>query len=128
MIPFPRHKRAAFYVLSSRNKKGNRPHPLIFARRESILDMYWEHRSVEEIAVELDISIDSVRRHIKRARRRGDIRAQRRIGLKRIMKAEARRRQIVELDKHGYSAMEIAGMVHCHVRLVQMRLKEAVNG
>lgn len=120
--------RQPFHVFSSRNKKGNKPHPLIFARRESILNMFWEHRTIEEIACELKLAIDTVRDHIKRARKNGDRRAARKTGQKRIMQAEARRKQIIELAKYDYSPQEIAGMVNCHVRLVQMRLKEAGNG
>lgn len=89
--------------------------------------MYWEHRTVEEIAVTLNIATDTVRDYIKRARRDGDERAIRRAGLKRIMQAEAKRRQIVELAGHGYTAAEIAQVVNSHIRLVQLRLKEARN-
>lgn len=120
--------RQPFYELSSRNKKGGRPHPAVGARRETILNMYWEHRTIEEISVELNIAIDTVRGYIKRARGRGDRRAARKTGLKRIMQAEARRKQILELASFGYTAGEIADLVHCHVRLVQMRIKEASNG
>ena len=115
----------AFYTLSSRNKRGNRPNPTVLRRRETILNMYWEHRTIEEIAATLDIATDTVRDYIKRARRRGDTRAARQTGVKRIMQAESRRKQIVELHSFGYSPAEIARHMNCHLRLVQMRLKEA---
>jgi len=89
--------------------------------------MYWEHRTIDEIAVTLDIATDTVRDYIKRARRDGDERAIRRAGLKRIMQAEAKRKQIVELAGHGYTPAEIAQVVNSHIRLVQLRLKEARN-
>lgn len=123
----PYRKPLPFHAYSSRNKPGNKPHPTVLHRRETILNMYWEHRTIEEIAVSLDIAIDTVRGYIKRARRRGDKRAARRTGLKRIMQAEARREQILELASFGYSPNDIAKHVHCHLRLVQMRLKEASN-
>ena len=119
------YRKLPFYAFSSRNKRGNRPHPTVLQRREQILNMYWEHRTIEEIAVTLDIANDTVRGYIKRARRRGDKRAARRTGQKRIMQAEARRKQIVELAAYGYTPAEIAMHVNAHVRLVQMRLKEA---
>lgn len=121
----PYRKPLPFHAYSSRNKAGGKPHPLVIQRREQILNMYWEHRTKDEIAAELDIAIDTVSDYIKRARRRGDKRAQRRTGQKRIMQAEARRKHILELSRCGYSPAEIAQLAHCHLRLVQMRLKEA---
>jgi DNA-directed RNA polymerase specialized sigma24 family protein len=121
------YRRPQFYEFSSRNKRGNRPHPQVIRRREQILNMYWEHRTIDEIAVTLDIANDTVRDYIKRARRDGDERAIRRAGLKRIMQAEAKRKQIIELAGFGYTPAEIAQVVNSHVRLVQLRLKEARN-
>lgn len=96
--------------------------------QEAILNMYWEHRTKLEIAVELDISEWTVTDYINRARRRGDERANRRTAEKRLMQADARRKLILELSSHGYGPAEIAGIVNCHLRLVQMRLKEAFRG
>lgn len=119
------HAGKQFHAYSSRNKQGNRPHPIVLRRREQILNMYWEHRTIEEIATTLDIATDTVRGYIKRARRLGDDRAKRQMGVKRIVQAQARRRQIVELAGHGYTPAEIAKQINAHLRLVQMRLKEA---
>lgn len=116
-----------FYEFSSRNKRGNRPHPIVLRRREQILNMYWEHRTIDEIATTLDIAPDTVRDHIKRARRNDDDRAKRRMGIKRLVQAQARRKQIIELAGHGYTPREIAKQVNAHVRLIQMRLREARN-
>ena len=121
------YRKLPFYTYSSRNKQGNRPNPIIIQRREQILNMYWEHRTLDEIAITLDIAIDTVRAHILRARRLGDERAKRRMGIKRIVQAQARRKQIIELSRHGYSPAQIAKQVNAHIRLVQMRLKEAEN-
>lgn len=114
-----------FYEFSSNNKRGNRPHPTVMRRREQILNMYWEHRTIDEIAVTLDIAPETVRDYIQRARRKGDDRAKRQMGIKRLVQAQARRKQIIELAGHGYTPREIAKQVNAHLRLVQMRLREA---
>ncbi len=121
-------RRLPFYAYSSNNKRGNRPHPTVMQRREAALNMYWEHRTIEEISVSLDIAYETVRRYIRHARRTGDERVQRRTGIKRIMQAQARRNQITKLSALGYTPQEISGLVHAHVRLVQMRIKEASDG
>lgn len=117
-----------FYYYSSMNKKGWRPDPVVYQRKHRALTMYWEQRTVEEIAVTLDISTDTVRSYIRAARKKGDERAMRRTGQKRFVQASARRRQILELAGFGFTPSEIAERLHCHVRLVQIRLKEAENG
>ncbi|TJU85583.1 MAG: hypothetical protein E5Y10_24495 [Mesorhizobium sp.] len=114
-----------FYHYSSRNKKDGRPHPVVYHRRDRALTMFWEQRTVEEIAVTLDVSIDTIRSYIRDGRRKGDERAMRRTGQKRIVEAQVRRRQICELSGFGFTAAEIADRLNCHVRLVQIRLKEA---
>ena len=121
-------RRLPFHAYSSNNKRGNRPHPTVMQRREMILNMYWEHRTILEISVALDLPYDTVRRYIQRARRLGDERAQRRKGIKREMQANARRTQIKLLASHGYTVQEISKLVHAHPRLVQMRIKEAADG
>jgi len=118
------YRSPSFYELSSRNKKGNRPHPTVLWRREQILNMYWEHRSIDEISVTLDIACDTVRDYIKRARKDGDDRASRNKGIKRIRQAQAKRKQIVQLAGFGFMPAEIAKQVNCHIRLIQLRLKE----
>lgn len=116
---------APFHTFSSRNKKGGKPHPIVFRRKDRALTMWWEYRTAAEIALELDISIETVRRYIKSARRMGDPRATRTRPAKRIMAAEARRRNIIELKTRGLDVKEIAKALSVHPRLVQMRLKEA---
>ena len=118
-------RRLPFYAYSSNNKRGNRPHPTVMQRREAALNMYWEHRTIEEISVSLDIAYETVRRYIRHARRMGDERVQRRTGIKRIMQAQARRNQIMKLAGHGYTPLEISKLVNCHVRLIQMRIHQA---
>lgn len=119
-----RYRKPAYWSFSSKNKKGHRPHALVYKRRDRALTMYWEQRSTVEIAVALDVSIDTVRRYIMHGRKHGDERASRRRGDKQVMNANVRRRQIRELFAMGMSVLEIADAVGCHVRLVQMRLKE----
>ncbi len=114
-----------FYHYSSRNKKGGKLHPLVFRRKDKALTMWWEHRTAAEIAVELDISIETVRRYIQNARKDGDPRATRTRPAKRIMAAETRRRHILLLSTKGLSNREIAKTLSIHPRLVQLRLKEA---
>lgn len=114
-----------FYVFSSRNKRGNRPHPKTFAKREAILMMYWEHRTMAQIAAELEISLDSVRDHIRRARASGDERAARTTGIKRLINAQVRRDAVVRLAAQGMAASEIAAHLNVTPRLVQRRAKEA---
>lgn len=117
-----------FHSYSRMNKKGWRPDPVVYLRADRALTMFWEQRTVEEIATELDIAVDTVRSYIRAARRRGDERAMRRHGQKRVVQAAARRRQIEELSRYGYTPAEIAERLNCHVRLVQLRLKESSNG
>nr|DAO70282.1 MAG TPA: HTH domain protein [Caudoviricetes sp.] len=119
--------KAKFYTFSSRNKKGGKPHPVVFRRKDRALSMWWEYRTAAEIAEELDISIETVRRYIKSARRDGDPRASRNRPAKRIMAAQARRRNICELYRKGLDVKEIAKALAVHPRLVQMRLKEATT-
>lgn len=119
------HGGRQFYEFSSRNKPGNRPHPIVLRRREQILNMYWEHRTIEEIATTLALAKETVQGYLQRARRNGDDRAKRRMGVKRLVQAQARRKQIIELASHGFTAAEIAKQVGAHIRLVQMRLREA---
>lgn len=117
-----------FHAYSSRNKRGNKPHPVVYLRRDQALTMYWEQRTIEEIATVLDIATDTVRAYIRDARRKGDERAMRRTGQKRIVEATVRRRQITELAGFGFTSSEIAERLNCHPRLVQLRLREASNG
>lgn len=120
-----RIKNTMFYLYSSRNKKGGKPHPVVFRRKDRALTMWWEYRTAAEIAEELDISIETVRRYIRSGRKAGDPRATRTRPAKRIMAAEARRRNIIELKTRGLEVKEIAKALSIHPRLVQMRLKEA---
>ena len=119
--------RLLFHLYSSRNKKGGKPHPVVFRRRDRILTLWWQHRTQEEIATELGIDITTVRRHIARAKRLGDPRAMAKRTDHRRMAAAVRRRTIVDLAQRGMSVAEIAAVLRCHVRLVQMRIREAEN-
>lgn len=117
-----------FYIYSSKNKVGGRPHPVVDARRDMALNMFWEHRTIEEIAIHLKVHVDTIRAYIRRARRNGDERAMRRRDMKSTIIARARAKRIADLHKAGLSSREIAKRVNCHQRLVQMRIKEAADG
>lgn len=119
--------RLIFHLYSSRNKKGGLPHPVVFRRKDRALTLWWQHRTKEEIAAELDISVDTVRRYIDQARRLGDPRAMAKRTDRRIMAAAVRRRTILDLSARGMSIAEIASVLRCHVRLVQMRIREAAH-
>lgn len=118
-----------WYSYSSRNKKGRRQDPLVYRRKDRALTMYWEQRPIEEIAIELNISEDTVWDYIRRGRKSGDPRADKRSDRKqskrRLIRAEVRRRDIRDLSKQGLSAHEIAKRIGCHVSLVRKRLREA---
>lgn len=124
MKPSGFRTRLPFHAYSSQNKKGRRPHPLVFKRRERALTLWALHRSIDQIAVELDVSNDTVRNYVAWGRKHKDQRAERGPNLMRIMQANARRRQIRELARKGMRPAEIALMVGCHERLVKMRLRE----
>lgn len=110
-----------FYAYSSRN--SGKVHPLVFRRKNQALTMWWERRTIDEIAASLDISPDTVRNYLKAGRRDGDARAASRED-KRTMMAKVRRAHITELHRQGFSKQEIADRLNVHVRLVQIRLKE----
>lgn len=69
-------KRPRFWEYSSRNRKGHNYHPLTAVRRESIL-IHWAAGWTEEaIATKHGIDVDTVGRHLREARKRGDARAE----------------------------------------------------
>lgn len=112
-----------FHAYSSKNKKGGKTHPLVFRRKDQALTLWWERRTVDEIAASLDISPDTVRNYIRDGRATGDFRAAQRES-KRLVLARVRKMHIEELHKQGFTNLEIAERLNIHVRLVQMRLKE----
>ena len=114
-----------FYRLSSFNRAGGKMHPIVSRRLNQVLDMWAAMMTVEDIAKSLDISPDTVREYVKRAKRRADPRAMRPRGIdRRVLKASVRRTQMKLLAKAGYSKKDIAKRLDCNVRLVQMRLRE----
>lgn len=65
-----------FWEYSSRNRKGHGRHPLTAVRREAIL-IHWAAGWTEEaIATKLRIDVDTVGRHLREARKAGDVRAE----------------------------------------------------
>lgn len=117
---------APFYAYSSKNKKGGKVHPLVFRRKDQALTLWWERRTIDEIAASLDISPDTVRNYIKDGRAAGDFRACQRES-KRMTMAKVRKMHIEELHRQGFTNQEIADRLNVHVRLVQMRLKECAE-
>jgi DNA-binding CsgD family transcriptional regulator len=101
-------------------------HPIVTRRMNKILDMWASFMTTGEIAECLDISLDCVKRHLERARRRGDPRSNRPEGIHaRQLRKSVRAAQMRTMRKAGFSPSEIAKRLDVHVRLVQMRLKEA---
>jgi len=114
-----------FYRLSSFNRPGGKMHPIVSRRLNQVLDMWAAMMTVDDIAKALDISPDTVRDYVARAKRRGDPRSIRPHGVdRRVLKASVRRQQMKLLAQAGYSKKDIAKRLDCNVRLVQMRLKD----
>ncbi len=121
----PHYNGSGFYALSSFNRRGGRMHPVVARRLNQVLDLWAIFATQEEIAKALDISADTVKDYIRRARRRGDPRAIRPKGVDgRAFRASIKRKRIKALADAGFGADEIARSLGCNVRLVQIRLKE----
>ena len=88
---------------------------------ETILDLWAEGKTADQICDETYYSRDAVFFHLRKARRYGDPRAARR-----ECQAPARRRavKIQILNKIGLAPEHIAAMVGVTKRMVQIRLKE----
>lgn len=116
-----------FYAYSSFNKKGGRTHPRVARSRNRALDLWAEMASYAMIAEMLEISIKAVETYIKRGKRMNDPRTRRPYPSKKIALAAQRRRQIKKMSEQGMAASEIAGILDCSTRLVEIRLKEMNN-
>lgn len=91
--------------------------------------MWAELHTIVEIAEALDISEDTVRAYVRRARRLNDPRASRPHNWNRRQECAARRKtQITLMAKAGVSITDIARKMGISVRLVRMRIKEASDG
>ena len=112
-----------FWLLSSYNVAGGRTHPIVARRMDQVMDMWAALMSKPEIASALGIDVDTVRAYVRRARAKGDPRAER-TTTKLLQQAKTRRVQIMLLREAGFCNAEIASRLQCHVRLVEMRLKE----
>lgn len=99
---------------------------VVSLRRHRTLDLYWQHWSREEIAAELNITLDMVAAYIRQGRAASDPRAEPRLQ-KRVMAARARRAQIRELAASMTDPREIAKTLNVSVKLVQIRLREGVK-
>lgn len=115
-----------FHAYSSFNRKDGRTDPLVSRRRNRALSMWSEMATLEEIAEELRVEVQTVRRYIRWARRRDNALAFRPLGwdTKRKMRKALRQRNIKALSECGMSPKEIASRLQVTVRLVQIRLKE----
>jgi DNA-binding CsgD family transcriptional regulator len=125
-------KRKPFYRQSSGNRKGNLPDREVLRRRDKALTLWAQHRTAEQIAVELDVSKDAVRGYIAWGRRRQDPRAVRTRNPIPSLQAAGRRQQIAELFAKKLLTSEIATLLGVHIRSVQkcrqeMRRKEKVQ-
>ena len=114
-----------FYRYSRRNKRGHRPISLAHHVREKALDLWFQQFTLDEIACTLQISIEAIKVYVRKGREQGDERAaDRRITI-RELRARARRRDIIKLNRDGMTPREIAEYLNVGLRLVQTRLKEA---
>jgi transposase len=114
-----------FFVFSSYNKHGGRTHPVVARRMNMILDMWQALMTIEQIAQALEIGTTTVEQYIRKGHRIGDPRVKRPRGVdRRTLSAATRKRQMKLLHDAGFSKLQIADRLDCHVRLVQMRLKE----
>lgn len=91
--------------------------------RETILDLWHEGHSVEDIAEIVGIDRRNIFHNLRMARALGDPRASRRQGR---VPAMRRRRQIVEMFQSGKSTTCIAKALGVTKRIVEIRLREAV--
>lgn len=91
------------------------------SRAERIVILWSTGHTADEIADQTGYSRDTVFFHLKRAREIGDARAARR---QRQAPSCRRRAKIAVLHAIGHTSDEIAKLVDCTVRTVQMRIKE----
>lgn len=66
-----------FWQLSSRTRPRHEPHPVTSERRESVLNLFAAGRTVNAIAVALDIDETTVTKHLRAAKKALDPRATR---------------------------------------------------
>lgn len=125
----PTRPNRPWYSYSSRNNRGRKQDPIVYKRRNLILDLYWQKREIKEIAEAADVAEHTVWDYIRRARKLGDPRAGPRSGHqqseRRLLLAELRRREIVDMRRQGLSAHVIAKRLGCNISLVRKRLREA---
>lgn len=119
-----------FWRYSSRNVSTQVRHPKSHFTKERVLNMWASLHTCEEIAEALSIADRTVRQYLRRARVAKDPRAayRSRLSHRREVQAEKRRRQIKSLYQGGMEIKDIAKVVGCHERLVQMRIKENGGG
>lgn len=112
-----------FWAYSSRNRPGGATDAAVEARRNAILELWWRHYTIDEIAGKTRLSIDAVKHYVMEARRIGDPRAAERMDW-RLMQSTVTRFKINRLHRQGFSASEIAHKLNVTRRLVEIRLAE----
>lgn len=114
-----------FWRYSSRTVAGYSEHPTTNAMRERVLNMWVMGYKREEIAHAANLNEETVRSYIRRARRKGDPRAEPRNHhwSKRSEIAAKRKRLIEILAENGRSEDEIARVVGVTPSLVKKRIR-----
>ena len=120
------YPRKPFWAYSSRNVHGYTPHPRVKYVREQVLNLWAQMHTYMEIVESLDISEDTVRTIIRRARVKGDERAIKRRyhWSRRAAKADRRREQIMQLHQAGMKPNRIAKLLAISPRMVYYRIRE----
>lgn len=113
-----------FYHYSSFNKKGGRTHPRVARLRNQALDLWAAGASYATISEQLDLSISAIVSYIKWGKRLKDHRVKRPYPDKKIALAALRRQRIKQMAEQGMQASEIARLLDCSTRLVEIRIKE----
>lgn len=68
-------ERFQFWRYSSRNRSGHVIHPLTMVRRNLILDLWAAGSTKDAIAFAISVDLDTVSKHLRAARKAGDVRA-----------------------------------------------------
>jgi DNA-binding NarL/FixJ family response regulator len=70
-----RTSRVEFWRFSSKTNQGHKQPPLTQVRRAIILNLWVDGMTMDDIAFRVKLDVDTVRNHIRRARKAGDVRA-----------------------------------------------------
>lgn len=74
-MSFGQSRRIEFWRFSSKTNRDHKAPPLTQVRRTIILNLWFEGMIMDDIAFRVKLDVDTVRNHIRRARKAGDPRA-----------------------------------------------------